>query len=1493
MAKWQLSRRSISWIRGILIATVSLLALYLSPPLLLRIPAVQHWAGEMISQELRLALGANVSIDRIGLEGWEHINALDVSISEPNAGEILSTDTLSLKLSPFGFLSRGELQVSSARLFGLKLYLATDSLGQLNVQPLIDHLSAPQDTLLQEKSPLQLSINTLLVRNAQVHISPWGKPKQSLEELSLKLSNLSTQQGMSAQLEELSFDSSQGFKLTNLSSHISFTLDNKLELRELELLLPQSKVQVPQLTLDLNHKGLAMLQAIKLDTFDIALADLTPLYPALDSLRDEHLLLKASNLHSSSGQITLSDLQLTLGDKLKLHAQAGLKHDSLGKLHEVDMQISRLGVSSKLIALAPHLIPQSREIVQALSPLGDIFYNGRVQYQPQGQSLTQGLLETQLGRWQTNLQLYPDASGRQHLIGKLSTAGFSSSPLVVASASPIKQLEHIEGEIELAVEFSQQSIAPSGFASVKLRRLDYAGSSYRNIEGYLQGSANQNYRFTLSGGDPKADLIINGTFRLTPNGIQNLSLDIPQGKLLLPAIGQPIESIQVEGLQFNLSSLDLSQASGNLTLPYISIKPKGEDEPFTLKHLTLALKQTESKTQRIEVNTPWAKANLEGIYQIDQLPKQVLYSLTRPIPALAQIINAPKPRGRQSESFLIDAQIDSLPQALTKFFKLPIQQLATTNILAYYNAKEHDFQVNLESQGGKLNEGIQFDKLSLLAQPSKVHISGDYHSKGVHLNQASIQITQEANNIHLGIDLGKDLADVPNGQITLGSQLSTIGQGNNLKDLQATIQIEPSRLKLHTEQWQIAPAVINLAHNFINIQGLKLSTDTRSLIAQGSMGGLNTQSSININLQQINLRYILEMIGVDFDLLDSDLSGRIEAQLNNGVVQAQAQVNSPHFLVSGYDVGGIDIGLAFNSQDLLINLSGKVQQSHGGGSEVKGWIKPANGAGIDLDFTTRDLDASFLSRFLSNIFTHVQGYSTGQIRLKGLFEQGVTIEGETDIHKGGVTIGVLGTSYYFDHHFSIEEDRFKFDNVRIQDNEGHSGLVNGYITHEYLDKFDVQLEGSQIKGLKVLQTSSPKDMPVYGTAYASGWAHIKSQGERLNIAVDLRSQKGTDIMLDFNPTTAERNEGFIHFTRLRPESLDQEIKTPSEPIETETPIDLNLKLDITPVAKLGIRLTADMTSELRGQAEGSLQINAPSQGQAEVYGTLGVLDGTFAFRFKDIAHKLFKIERGGRVAFRGSPSEALLDLSASYKLTANISDLDANLSSMAGRTNIPVTCMLGLSGNLSHPDIQFDLKFPEIDSDIERRVNALLNSKDAVMRQMFYLMALGKFYPEHGNSTSNNWTSVASSALSEQLSYLLGNLSQTINLGTNIKTSNTNFEDTDVELLFSSSLFGNRLTISGNIGYHNNLYLRNEYLGEFEIEYKLSPNGSIRLKGYNKYNNMYQYLRQSLMTQGVGILLRKRFDRFSDLWTKSNLLRSLRSKSYIQDSIAQDSISPQ
>lgn len=94
----------------------------------------------------------------------------------------------------------------------------------------------------------------------------------------------------------------------------------------------------------------------------------------------------------------------------------------------------------------------------------------------------------------------------------------------------------------------------------------------------------------------------------------------------------------------------------------------------------------------------------------------------------------------------------------------------------------------------------------------------------------------------------------------------------------------------------------------------------------------------------------------------------------------------------------------------------------------------------------------------------------------------------------------------------------------------------------------------------------------------------------------------------------------------------------------------------------------------------------------------------------------------------------------------------------------------------------------------------------------------------------------------------------------------------EVEGILSGQLLNNRLIINGNFGYRDNPMANTNFVGDFEAEWLLTRSGDVRLKAYNETNDHY-YTKTNLTTQGVGVMYKKDFNKWNELffWNKWKL----------------------
>ena len=72
-------------------------------------------------------------------------------------------------------------------------------------------------------------------------------------------------------------------------------------------------------------------------------------------------------------------------------------------------------------------------------------------------------------------------------------------------------------------------------------------------------------------------------------------------------------------------------------------------------------------------------------------------------------------------------------------------------------------------------------------------------------------------------------------------------------------------------------------------------------------------------------------------------------------------------------------------------------------------------------------------------------------------------------------------------------------------------------------------------------------------------------------------------------------------------------------------------------------------------------------------------------------------------------------------------------------------------------------------------------------------------------------------------------------------------------------LLNNRLLINGNLGYRENPIANRNFIGDFELQWLLSPKYNWSIKAYSKTNDRY-FSKTDLTTQGVGTNILFEFD---------------------------------
>jgi hypothetical protein len=292
--------------------------------------------------------------------------------------------------------------------------------------------------------------------------------------------------------------------------------------------------------------------------------------------------------------------------------------------------------------------------------------------------------------------------------------------------------------------------------------------------------------------------------------------------------------------------------------------------------------------------------------------------------------------------------------------------------------------------------------------------------------------------------------------------------------------------------------------------------------------------------------------------------------------------------------------------------------------------------------------------------------------------------------------------------------------------------------------------------------------------------------------------------------------------------------------------------------------------------DGTIRASFHNKGAFNMFGTYTIDHGTYGITIQNIIKKNFTFNPGGTIIFGGDPYDAALNLQAVYTVNG-VSLSDLNIGNSFTNNTIRVNCLMNIGGQPNAPQVDFDLEMPTVNADEQQMVRSVINGQQEMNQQVLYLLGIGRFYNQ-GNNNSNSerpdQTSLAmqsflSGTLSTQINTLLSQFIKNDNwsFGANISTGNEGWHNAEYEGIINGRMLHNRLLFNGQFGYRDNATQANpSFIGDFDVQYLLLPNGNLALKVYNQTNDRY-FTKSSLNTQGIGLIMKKDFDGFGDLFS--------------------------
>jgi hypothetical protein len=564
---------------------------------------------------------------------------------------------------------------------------------------------------------------------------------------------------------------------------------------------------------------------------------------------------------------------------------------------------------------------------------------------------------------------------------------------------------------------------------------------------------------------------------------------------------------------------------------------------------------------------------------------------------------------------------------------------------------------------------------------------------------------------------------------------------------------------------------------------------------------------------------------------------------------------------------------------------------------VTGYIAPGNDTQqLNLTGTLNNAPIILAQPFLGTLFRNLSGTGQGELRLTGRFDA-MNLTGDVGVRNGRFTFGYLGTTYAFADHIKFTTSSIEFHKVKLQDQLGNSGVVDGVISHHQFKDMKLDI-GATFRKMQVLNTTRKDNDLYFGVAYATGNARVTGPVDDLNVTVRATSEAGTRLSLPLDNAAKAEKAGYIKFVNNN--IPDTVITKKAVAISAQDKVDLsgvqlNFNLTVTPDAYLEILLDESTGDVIRGSATGQLRMNIDTRGDFNMYGQVEIVRGAYNFTLQGLVNKEFVVRPGGIISWNGDPLAGEMNVTATYTQRTSLAPV---LGTTTGAV-VPVTAVMTLTGPLLLPAIRLGLEFNDapgtLQGDLAAFTSTLRNDEQELNRQVFSLLVFKQLAPQGSftqisiRGSDNTVQNSLGQILSTQLGLLTSQIDQNLEIDFNINGLNAE-QLQALQVRLSYSFLNGRLRVTREGGFSNAANLgttsttpvasgntagQASLLGDLSLEYYLQPDGKFRTK------LRYETTPRDLETvnqprAGLSLLHTKQFDSFGDLFRRDTPKRSVR-----------------
>lgn len=956
-------------------------------------------------------------------------------------------------------------------------------------------------------------------------------------------------------------------------------------------------------------------------------------------------------------------------------------------------------------------------------------------------------------------------------------------------------------------------------------------------------------------------------------------------------------------LKFDFTGDNIDDFLGTATITNGAIYKNGTKLPFDSFTLKSEIINGE---KRLSINTDELDGYISGQFNINSLPNSITSFLNKYYPAF---INPPKTTPVK-QRFTFDIKTRSA-NSLLQLLIPSISGFNESHITGQLNTDENLIKLDATIPSFTAG-GFVFNNAKLAGTGTREKLFLNGSSAGVKIND-SISLKATTFTIEAANDISKvNIITESNKEFkaaNINAVVSTFEDGFK-------VHFDSTYFDVNKKTWTIdRDGELEFRSNVVTNSELTLREGEQVIKLSTEPSSEGSHNDLKVVLKNLNLGDLAPFV-LPKNQVSGLASGTIIVEDPAKKFNVTSDVNFDKLWFDSDSVG--NIGTSFTYNNKTGQLSGKGKNDDDKSKIDFDMLWHLNKADSMKEnyilLGPENYPIKILERFIGTLFTDLQGFATGKIKIAGKGNK-MNYTGKAKLHDAGLKVIFTQCFYKIeDTEIELRENDINLDGIILKDPvTGNPIYLNGNISHSYFNDmfFDIRVQtrkpftGTRLENRPVLllNTNYINNKQFYGKAFGTGSLQLSGPQDDMFMQISaIASDKDSSFVTI--PPSRSRESGESDFLVER--KLGREM---SDAIKTRSGSNIIYDADITANPYMTVKVQIDdlTNDEIVGRGEGTLNIRSGTTEPLTMRGRFNIVDGKYDYTLQSIFKKPFEIKKGvgvnNYIEWSGDPYKAKINFEATYR-AERVSfaplvtgyDVNSDLSSL--REDVIVSARM--YNELFDPRFDFSIEFPD-NSQAKRDPSLLFNisqiekNQNELNRQVTFLIVFNSFAPPETSQRTgltgainelvyNSISGILFNEVNNIINQALFKIFKSDKVKLNVSgglynrnilnpsggNSSLSVNQGNVDVNLPVSLFKDRLIINAgftsDFAFQSNIENRVQLLPNISMDLLINPSGTLRATIFYRENPDFLVQNSRARRQGVGITYKREANRFWELF---------------------------